>query len=402
MFPLGARAARRMLLSPCDCEASLALTIPRYDDAVALLHSLSGAWGIRASASDHANYGAVFARDAVMAGIAGLLTGDAAVINGLAHTLGHLRDLQGSEGQIASNYMLARHSPPRVSFGTLVPRLDSPLWYLIGIGLSARAGALDPAPYRHSVRRVVHLLDALEYNGRHLLYVPVGGNWADEYIYDGYVLHDQVLRTWGLRLMADTFDEPLWRTKSARIEATIVDTFAASSPARPYPVAALSPIRTHDMFDLATCALLGASGIAPALAEPALEWIDTEFLARGALPPAFHPVIDEAHADWPALVRYQLHGFRNRPHEYHNGGIWTIWLGWLALALARTGRLDSLARLSQAMATRLSASGGFAFEEFFHGHTGRPGGTTHMAYSATGIIFLRTATEPAVGALLAP
>ena len=196
----------------------MALTIPRYDDAVALLRSLSGAWGIRASASDHANYGAVFARDAVMAGIAGLLTDDAAVVSGLTHTLGHLRDLQGGEGQIASNYLLAEHHAPRVSFGTLVPRLDSPLWYLIGIGLSARAGALDPAPFQHSVRRVVHLLDALEYNGRHLLYVPVGGNWADEYIYDGYVLHDQVLRAWALRLVGDTFDEPSWRTKSADIE----------------------------------------------------------------------------------------------------------------------------------------------------------------------------------------
>ena len=380
----------------------MALTIPRYDDAVALLRSLSGAWGIRASASDHANYGAVFARDAVMAGIAGLLTDDTAVVNGLTHTLVHMRDLQGGEGQIASNYLLAEHQAPRVSFGTLVPRLDSPLWYLIGIGLSARAGALDPAPFQHSVRRVVHLLDALEYNGRHLLYVPVGGNWADEYIYDGYVLHDQVLRAWALRLVGDTFDEPSWRAKSADIEATIVDTFASRSPARPYPVAAFSPVRTHDVFDLATCALLGASGIAPALAKPALAWIDTEFLARGALPPAFHPVIDETHADWPALARYQLHGFRNRPHEYHNGGIWTIWLGWLALALARTGRRDSLARLDGAMTTRLASTAGFAFEEFFHGLTGAPGGTRHMAYSATGIIFLGTASQPALSAVLAP
>lgn len=378
------------------------LTVPRYEDAVALLRSLSGPWGIRASASTHSNYGAVFARDAVMAGVAGLLTDDQAIIAGLTQTLRHLRDLQGAEGQVASNYRLADAHAPHVSFGTLVPRLDSPLWYLIGIGLAARAGALDPAPFQASVHRVVHLLDALEYNGRHLLYVPVGGNWADEYIYEGYVLHDQVLRAWGLRLVGDLFDEAAWRTKSSRIEATIGDTFASRSAARPYPVAAISPIRVHDMFDLATCALLGASGIAPALAEPALDWIDAHYISRGVLPPAFHPVIDETHPDWPSLVRYQLHGFRNRPHEYHNGGVWTIWLGWLALALARTGRHDALARLNQAMARQLAAAGGFAFEEFFHGRTGVPGGTTGMAYSATGIIFLGAAGEPALPAVFAP
>ena len=402
MFPLRARAARFLYTSPCRCEAPVVLTVPRYEDAVSLLRTLSGTWGIRASASNHANYGAVFARDAVMGGIAGLLVGDQAIIAGLAHTLGHLRDLQGSEGQIASNYLLADHHAPRVSFGTLVPRLDSPLWYLIGIGLAARAGVLDPAPFHRSVHRVVHLLDALEYNGRHLLYVPVGGNWADEYIYEGYVLHDQVLRAWGLRLVSEVFDEEAWRTKSSRIEATIGVTFASRAPERPYPIAAVSPIRTHEIFDLATCALLGASGVAPALALPALDWIDVHYLAHGALPPAFHPVIDESHPDWPSLARYQLHGFRNRPHEYHNGGIWTIWLGWLALALARAGRHDSLARLNQVMATQLAAPGAYAFEEFFHGRTGAPGGTAGMAYSATGIVFLRAATEPALLAVLSP
>ena len=52
------------------------------------------------------------------------------------------------------------------------------------------------------------------------------------------------------------------------------------------------------------------------------------FLAHDALPPAFTPVITEQDADWPALAAYHLHGFRNRPHEYPNGGIWPGWLGF--------------------------------------------------------------------------
>ena len=185
--------------------------VPMYDEAVALLHALSGPNGIRASASSHANYGAIFTRDAVMAGIAGLALGDVAITGGLVRTLEHLRELRGPEGQSPSNYTRPESGPPHASFGSLVPRLDAPLWYVIGIGLAARAGVLDPAPYFPSVESIMHLMAAIEYNGRHLIYVPVGGDWADEYIYEGYILHDQVLRAWALRLAAEMYDEPRWR-----------------------------------------------------------------------------------------------------------------------------------------------------------------------------------------------
>lgn len=374
------------------------LSAPLYDDAAALLRTLSGPHGIRASASPVANYAGVFTRDAVMAGIAGLLTRDRLISDGLVRTLEHLRDLQGAHGQIASNYLLREFQPPRVSFGTLAPRLDAPLWYVIGVCLAARAGVLDAAAYRPSVERVVHLLDALEYNGRHLIYVPVGGDWADEYIYEGYVLHDQVLRTWALRLAGATFAEAAWEEKAGHIERAIVEQFWVPDAARRgYPLAAFTPARTFDMFDLATCALIGVAGISE-IGAAALDRIGSRFLARGDLPPAFHPVIGEGHADWPALSRYHAHGFRNRPHEYHNGGIWMIWLGWLALALA--DRPHQLEQLRAAVDARLATCEGYAFEEFFHGLTGVPGGVARMAYSATGVLFLGAADSPATASLL--
>jgi len=165
-------------------------------EAVALLRELCGPNGIHASRAATANYRAIFARDAVMAGIAGLMIGDDAITAGLVRTLERLHALQGPEGQVASNFEIREGEEPHVSFGTLAPRFDAATWYLVGIALAARAGAIDPARYRVSVRAVVHLLNALEYNGRHLIYVPAGGNWADEYIYDGYILYDQVLRAW--------------------------------------------------------------------------------------------------------------------------------------------------------------------------------------------------------------
>ena len=366
-----------------------------YDDARVLLRTLSGPHGIRASSSSTANYASVFTRDAVMAGIAGMLIDDSTVSISLARTLERLRTFQGSEGQIPSNYLMDGVQPPRVSFGSLVPRLDAPLWYLIGVAVGSRAGVLDERPYRDSVRAVVRLLDALEYNGRHLIYVPVGGDWADEYIYEGYVLHDQVLRAWALRLASATFEEPAWSAKADRIARAIEESFwTPDAIARGYPLAAHSPVRTFPMFDLASSSLLALSGVAPTVGTAVLGWIADRFLSHGALPPAFDPVIDDAHPDWPALRRYHLHDFRNRPHEYHNGGIWPIWLGWLALALARHDRHADLDALRTSLHAALAAPERYKFEEYLHGVTGVPGGVEQMAYSATGLLFLQMASTP--------
>jgi GH15 family glucan-1,4-alpha-glucosidase len=363
-----------------------------YDEAVELLRALTGPDGIRASLSTTANYQAVFTRDAVMAGVAGLLAGDEAVAAGLVRTLTRLRELQGAEGQIASNYLVQADGAMRVSFGTLAPRIDSTTWYLVGIAVASRAGVLEPADFRESARRVVRLLDALEYNGRHLIYIPAGGNWADEYIYDGYILYDQVLRAWALRMLAATFDERAWADKAELIDRTIADRYwPAGAEDNGYPIAAFSPTTTREVFDLAACSLLAVSGTASRLTSSTLDWIVARFLDRDELPPAFHPVIDEDHPDWPALRRYHLHEFRNRPHEYHNGGIWPIWLGWLALGLARAGRTEPLDRLRRLVDERTGGLDGFAFNEYLHGTTGQPGGVTKMAYSAAGLIFLKVA-----------
>ena len=362
--------------------------VPMYDEAVALLHTLCGPHGIRASASSQANYSAVFTRDAVMAGIAGLAIGDATITGGLVRTLEQLRELRGEQGQVPSNFTIPESGAPQVSFGSLVPRLDAPLWYVIGIGLAARSGVLDPAPYRASVERVMRLMSAIEYNGRHLIYVPVGGDWADEYIYEGYVLHDQVLRAWALRLAGQMYDEPRWRDKSDLVEDAIRTSFWEPRPwaqNRAYPMAAHTPARTYEMFDLGSCSLLAVSGLVSGRSSAALEWIMARFISRSELPPAFDPVIEPHHADWPALSRYHLHGFRNRPYEYHNGGVWMIWLGWLAVALAGAGFTAALERLRASISGRLTAMP-YEFEEYFHGRTGMPGGTPHMAYSATGVI----------------
>lgn len=373
------------------------------DDALRLLRDLSGPHGIAASGTATANYQAVFARDAVIAGIAGVMAHDDVVVDGFARSLDTLRRHQGAEGQIASNVTPGSTEADggRASFGSLAPRFDAATWYLVGIAVAARAHAIDASAFQRSVSAVIALLNGIEYNGRGLLYVPVGGNWADEYIYDGYILYDQILRAWALRQLGATYDEPRWRAKADQIEDRIAASYwpeNASDPDR--PIASFTPTGARDIFDLAACALLGVSGMLSARADTALAWITRTYLDHHALPPAFAPVIDEGDAEWPALRAYHLHGFRNRPYEYHNGGIWPVWLGWLALACARAGRERDVEQLRDGLASRLHRGGGWRFEEYLHGRTGVPGGTPHMAFSAAGIVLLHHASPDNVARVL--
>lgn len=368
------------------------------DKSVALLRALSTTDGIRASLETTANYDAVFTRDAMMAGIAGLVLGDRQVIDAFVRTLESLRELQGTEGQIASNYV-RDGVVAKTSFGATVPRIDACPWYLLGVAFAARAGVIDGPAFAASVQKTVKLLDALEYNGRHLVYIPAGGNWADEYVYDGYILYDQVLRSWALCWLGDLYRDSRWITKAGQIEGAIAAHYWPDEGRRAYPLAAFSPTVRRDTFDLAACSLLAIAGIEKERAARALEWVDEQYLKHGKLPPAFHPVIDEQHPEWPALRRYHLYSFRNIPHQYHNGGIWPVWLGWLGVALSRSGREDSLVRLRECVTSALRAAPSFEFNEFLHGVTGAPGGMSRMAYSATGLVLLKHADSPALAKL---
>jgi hypothetical protein len=146
-----------------------------FDDSITLLRALTTPQGIRASRSALANYAAVFARDAIMAGVAGLSLGDEQITGGLRATLEQLRAVQGAQGQIASNVRIGPDGH-QVSFGTLAPRFDSASWYLVGVALLCARGHARYGDFADSIERVVSLLDGIEYNGRHLLYVPAGGN----------------------------------------------------------------------------------------------------------------------------------------------------------------------------------------------------------------------------------
>lgn len=401
---------------------------PVYIEALQLLQNLSSSDGIYASQESTTNYRSVFTRDAMMAGISGLLIADDKIISSWLSTLRNLKKRQGPQGQIASNYQPGG----KVSYGSLTPRIDSVTWYILGVSLAIKHGFLRQVDWVDSIDRAVGLLDALEYNGKSLIYIPMGGNWADEYPYSGYVLYDQALRLWALREAGEVFYRMDWGKKASKIAEVIVVNYKPRPKAagredvyhqglfdktvkhlKPYFFSSFSPVGYRDAFDLAAHSLLAMalqafthSSIFAKDPKPdpsssfhlvhtglneAFNWINTTFISNGELPPVFYPVITEGSSDWEALQNYHLFNFRNKPFHYHNGGIWPIWIGWFGLALASFGKGEQFNNLMHAVEKILKENAGYNYQEYFDGKYKQAGGTSRMAYSATGFIMLEVA-----------
>ena len=173
--------------------------------------------GFLASSTDVANYRRVWGRDGVIIGLAALMTGNSELVETFRNTLLTLMKHQGPHGEIPSNVDV---QSGRVSYGGTAGRVDADLWFIIGCGEYWRATG-DEAFVKHvfaAVNKTRALLGAWEYNNRGLLYVPQTGDWADEYIHNGYVLYDQLLYLQAQRALCD-----LHRTHSGSVDRSMED-----------------------------------------------------------------------------------------------------------------------------------------------------------------------------------
>ncbi len=357
-----------------------------------LLKSLITPHGFIASLESRHNYYRVWSRDGVITGLAGLLTGEEDLLNAFRQTLGTLRLFQDETGRIPSNVSLDQK---KVSYGTNVGRVDATLWYIIGCTELILRGKINlDEDLEQSLRKAVFYLSCLELNGKGLLYVPEGGDWADEYINHGYVLYDQLLYYVALQNTARVFEDESGNQKADKLKQIIeTNYFPKTGPEEKY----IFNRTLYDKYALsysypAPLAFFNASTFSFRIDTLAisiiilLEFLDekhrtdlAELIRKIAGPnsvtPAFYPVIDENDPDWPRLKNNYLFEFRNKPHEYHNGGLWPLVHGFY---LSATGDATLLKQFAQALQKE-----DYIFPEFFHGKTGKSLGVQHSAFTAS-------------------
>jgi hypothetical protein len=394
-----------------------------YTRALQLLHQATTPAGILASFTDVSNYRRIWARDAVMCGLAGLVAGDDRLTAGFKTTLQTLAASQGPDGQIPSNVAVGSEGRIcAVSLGQLVGRVDTNPWFVIGVcnygrftGDQSFVDSLAP-----SMQKALDLLTVWEFNRKGLVYVPQGGDWADEYVLHGYLLSVQLLRLWALRCHHAVTGAPGSGEQAGKLAQLIRVNYwpllrnldsAAVFHRRAYQrylaeqgepdhwLAALRPGGYAQQFDTLSNALSVLLDLPEE--DQRRRLLDHGQAIRQSLPPrlmpGFWPPILEGEPEWLELQASYGDKFSNYPHQYQNGGVWPMVSGWWGLALSAAGRRSEAGELLDAVDAfhqKGGAEGGdWGFYEYGHARTGATGGTRLCSWSAAAAVLLRNGLE---------
>lgn len=389
-----------------------------YRCAVELLRECCTPDGFVATPAQRVNYHRVWGRDSVIMGLAGLLAGDADLIDGFRHSLETLARHQGPHGEIPSNVDPAAG---RISYGGTAGLVDADLWFVIGCGAYWRQTRDDAflEAMGEPLERVRFLLGAWEFNTRGLIYVPPTGDWADEYLQSGYVLYDQLLylqvKREFCRLHRHRHQSPdhHLHDDASRLRHLIRANYWFDGPDPPddayhevlyekgrqaagkraglYWMSFFSPFGYGYRFDAMANALAMLLGVANENQCRAVDAFIAEQLAVDGpcLLPAFHPVISPHDDDWEDLQTTFSHSFKNAPYEYQNGGLWPLVTGFYATSLAVRGKAELAVAYRDAIhaANALEKDGEpWSFPEFVHGREGTPQGTCPLGWSAAAAV----------------
>ncbi|SFC61011.1 Alkaline and neutral invertase [Flexibacter flexilis DSM 6793] len=384
------------------------LNIQAYEQSISLLRKAATPYGFVASVQNLDNYKRIWARDGIICTLAALLSGDAGLIATGKANIETLFDHQHPTGFIPSN--VTPHTQA-VSYGGTVGRADTPCWAVIGLcAYVAHTQDFDLAEkYKQHVERSFWVLDAWEFNGRHLVYVPQSGDWADEYIQHGYILFEQLLRVWALEWAAQIYQNADWQAKAAQIRTVLEQNFhpqtGLNNPYSPnlkhqsreasaqYWLMGFNPSRIYTYFDLQANSLAILLGLGNALQENTLlQFLTKQLQETTTILPSFSPAIEANDTDMRELRNNYAYEFRNKPHHFHNGGLWPVWNGWLAMALHKAGKKQNAQMLTQRVhaANQLAD---FEFNECLNGANGAPCGVPQCTWSAAGAVLAEHAAD---------
>jgi hypothetical protein len=386
-----------------------------YQESVKLLKKVATPYGFTAADSKKANYSHVFSRDAVITGIAALLTGEEDLIEAFKQSLLLLSEHQGRYGQIPSNVSPEKK---RVSYGGTVGRTDATLWFVIGCVQYCKhtndSAFLENMFYH--LESCMNVLGAWEMNGKGFVYVPPTGDWADEYIHQGYVLYDQLLYYRAIEEFiyaqeALGKDSSFYRVKAKKLKGLIRANFwiynvspndshiyhkmmfdkglryCSKNTTQDFWLPFFSPFGYGFRFDSLGNVLASLFGVANEVEVRKVDhYIADRFADKtGYVLPAFHPVIRPVDEEWNDLQISFSYVFRNKPYEYHNGGLWPMVTGFYVLDLALRGKKDLALKYKEGI-DQANEKGGngtsWGFFEFLHGQTMEPMGTQYQAWSA--------------------
>ena len=382
--------------------------------AVALLENAVGEHGILASTIEADNYKRVWARDGIVAGVAGVLLDNEKIIEGLKKTIITLSKYQHKLGMIPSNVLVKKNGAD-FSLGSIAGRVDATCWYIVGacLYLKKHPGFEKKDWLKTHLEKALLTLSYWEFNAKGLLYVPTSGNWADEYPVKGHTLYDNLLRLWGLRLYQNIFGDKKKEELLNFIEEKIKINFwpeqknigskyvyhprlfkNTTKKKLRHWLCYLAPEGFNTTFDAAGNALALLLNIGcEEKTETLCNYLKSVYSYLGKnLVPAFWPPIHPGDNDWPSIANNYSFDFKNHPYHFHNGGIWPVWMGLLSLGLSVNQKKEfSKKILTDYLKTEMPEK--IEFYEYISSDKMQPGGKKPLCYSAAGLVFMATALQ---------
>ena len=367
--------------------------------------------GFLASATAEENYGRIWSRDSAITAVAVLLHQQTQLYPVIKKSILTLAGQQKANGIIPSNVGFGPGGEPHVSYGTLVGRVDAQTWWIIQSCLYIKqtkdtelAEFLNP-----KINQTLELLEAWEFNGRHLVYTPLGGNWADEYILAGYTFYDNLLRYLALLLCAQVWPENECYIQKARhvkdalnvnfTNAVTPNTFLIHQRAkhkwqeakRPYFPAAFDAAQYITQWDAAANGLALLLGfekkdlfpfISELLHDPKIGYV-----------PAFWPPIFSTDSEWGLLRDQYNYHFKNEPYHFHNGGSWPVMSGILSLGLTLRAEYKLASQIKDGYESFLTEKDELLFSEYIAMDQQLPGGKKALCFSAAGYLMMKADSQ---------
>ncbi|MHB0999027.1 MAG: amylo-alpha-1,6-glucosidase [Armatimonadota bacterium] len=315
-------------------------------------------------------YNAVYARDALIASLGGLVSGEECFLRQWQKSMDTLMDRQSPSGQIPNCVDTFVPSRPRIiAFGAA----DASLWFVLTLTYAERLFGEFPEFHEAAQRALVWL----KYQDAHedgLIEQQESTDWEDIIANRGHVLYSNVLYFAALELGQDI--------RQAHLVREAINGFLWSKELgyfRPW-----SWKQEHgDWFDTVGNCFAVAFGLADTEQTQSIyNYIEANQLDSPYPVRVLYPPIQPGDRDWREYYRTE-HNL-NMPDQYHNGGIWP-WVGGLYVAsLVRVGNLakarEALHKL--ALANRQGRNHPWEFNEWLHGVTGKPSGSEDQAWSA--------------------
>jgi glycogen debranching enzyme len=331
-------------------------------------------------------YNAIYARDALIASLGGLISGEERFVRQWLKSMDTLMDRQSPTGQIPN--CVDTFVPTRsrlVAFGAA----DASLWFVLTLGYAEKLIGPHPEFHEAADRALVWL----KYQDTHedgLIEQQEATDWMDIIANHGHVLYSNVLYFAALELRG--------KIKQAHLVRETINGFLWRN-GYGYFVPWMWKQEYGGWFDSPANLFAVAFGLADEdQTATILDYIDKNKLDEPFPIQTIHPSIKPGERDWREYYRTE-HDL-NLPNQYHNGGIWP-WVGGLYVAaLVRAGRLEKArqALYKLALADKQGREREWEFNEWLHGVTGEPKGSPDQGWSAGMYIYayfcVREGREP--------